>query len=237
MPFIFVTDSLARAAKYHIGLPGADTARFSSGDDSKSGAVTTDPGGRSGGTPAGGFLAFVDTVSARYDSSMEPSDHERKPSVPPPAMIGLPPSARGLTGRPKDIAEHAREVAHQWRDVGESYVRKRQKELGIPDNMNGEPDYSGDGKWRAFDPRGQQGGGCVTGVVVDSGVLNPELLKGKKGGRIYPKLSLRDRIDAAIAHEYAELHHGSHVEALKAAAKTELPITPGARRLCKAMAR
>lgn len=116
-------------------------------------------------------------------------------------MIGLPPSARGLTGRPKDIAEHAREVAHEWRDVGESYVRKRQKELGIPDNMNGEPDYGGDGKWRAFDPRGQQGGGCVTGVVVDSGVLNPELLKGKKGGRIYPKLSLRDRIDAAIAHE------------------------------------
>jgi len=72
---------------------------------------------------------------------------------------------------------------------------------------------------------------------VDSGVLNPDLLKGKKGGRIYPKLSLRDRIDSAVSHEYEELRHGSHVAALKAAAQTELPITPGARRLNRAMAR
>jgi len=33
------------------------------------------------------------------------------------------------------------------------------------------------------------------------------------------------------------LHRGSHVEALKAAAKTELPISDEARRLCRAMAR
>jgi len=72
---------------------------------------------------------------------------------------------------------------------------------------------------------------------VDSGVLNPDLLKGKKGGRIYPKLSLRDRIDSAVSHEYEELRHGSHVAALKAAAQTELPISPGARRLNRAMAR
>ena len=43
--------------------------------------------------------------------------------------------------------------------------------------------------------------------VVDSGALNPELFKGKKGGRIYPKMRLRDRIDAIIAHEYEELRH------------------------------
>src|SRR5208337_219190 len=36
---------------------------------------------------------------------------------------------------------------------------------------------------------------------------------------------------------YEELRHGSHVAALKAAAQTELPITPGARRLNRAMAR
>ncbi|MGO9812934.1 MAG: hypothetical protein ACLP53_19480 [Isosphaeraceae bacterium] len=91
--------------------------------------------------------------------------------------------------------------------------------------------------WHAFDPHGRKGGANTTGVVVDSGVLNPDLLKGKKGGRIYPKLSLRDRIDSAVSHEYEELRHGSHVAALKAAAQTELPITPGARRLNRAMAR
>jgi hypothetical protein len=156
---------------------------------------------------------------------------------PPPAMIGLPPSARGLTGRPKDIADHASEVAQEWADVGETYARRRQRELGVPENMIGEPEYGGDGHWRAFDPYGKRGGGCVTGVVIDSGVLNPELLKGMKGGRIYPKLSLRERIDAAIPHEYEELRHGTHAAALKAAAKTDMPIMPGARRLCKAMAR
>jgi hypothetical protein len=156
---------------------------------------------------------------------------------PLPAMIGLPPSARGLTGRPADIAEHASEVGREWEDVAERYVRRRIRELGIEESMNGEPDFGGSGRWRAFDPDGQQGGGCVTGVVVDSGVLNPELLKGKKGGRIYPRLRLRDRIDAAIAHEFAELLHGSHAEALKSAGRTELPIRPGARRLCRAMTR
>jgi hypothetical protein len=32
-------------------------------------------------------------------------------------------------------------------------------------------------------------------------VCNPGLLKGGKGGRIWPKARLRDRIDAIIAHE------------------------------------
>jgi hypothetical protein len=159
-----------------------------------------------------------------------------KPGEPPPAMIGLPPSARG--GRPADPGLHASQVAREWSDVGESYVRRRNRELGIPEHMNGEPDYAGDGSWQAFDPRGRKGGGNTTGVVVDSGVLNPELLKGKKGGRIWPMMRLKDRIDAIIAHEYEELRAGGkHAEALKAAAKTELPISGEARRLCRAMAR
>jgi len=154
-----------------------------------------------------------------------------------PAMIGLPPSARGLTGRPADIAEHASEVAREWEDVAETYFRRRMQELGVPGNMIGQPDYGGDGRPRAFDPYERQGGSNTTGIVTDSGVLNPELFKGRKGGRVYPKLTMRERIDAAIAHEYEELRHGSHAAALKASAKTELPILLGARRLCRAMVR
>jgi hypothetical protein len=33
----------------------------------------------------------------------------------------------------------------------------------------------------------------------------PQLLKGKKGGRIWAKVRLKDRIDAIIAHEYEKL--------------------------------
>ena len=150
--------------------------------------------------------------------------------------MGLPPSKRG--GRPADIAAHASQMAQEWEDVGEGYVHRRMKELGIPDHQAGQPDYGGDGRWRAFDPYERQGGKNTTGAVVDSGVLNPELLKGKKGGRIWPKMRLKDRIDATIAHEYEELRTGGqHARALKAAAKTELRISDEARRLNRARAR
>ncbi len=153
-------------------------------------------------------------------------------------MIGLPPSARGRTGRPKIIADHARAVAQEWEDVGERYVRRRMKELGIPDHQIGQPDYGGDGTWRAFDPYTKTGGTNTTGAVVNSGMLNPELLKGRKGGRIGPKMRLKDRIDAIIAHEYEELRVGGvDAEALLAAAKTKLHISDEARRLNRARAR
>jgi hypothetical protein len=104
--------------------------------------------------------------------------------------------------------------------------------------MNGQSDYGGDGRWRAFDPDKRIGGANTTGVVVDSGMLNPELLKGQKGGRIWPKMRLKDRIDGVLAHEYEEFRAGGeHAEAIKNAAKTELPISGEARRLNRARAR
>jgi hypothetical protein len=71
-------------------------------------------------------------------------------------MIGIPPSERG--GRPADIAAHASQVAQEWEAVGESYVRRRMNELGIRDHQSGQPDYGGDGRWRAFDPYTKTGG-------------------------------------------------------------------------------
>ncbi len=100
------------------------------------------------------------------------------------------------------------------------------REPVIPEDMNGQPNYDGDGRWRAFDPHEREVGRNTTGVVVDSGVLNPELLKGQKGGRIWPKMKLKDRIDAIIAHEYEELQAGGdRAAAIRNAARTELPIS------------
>jgi hypothetical protein len=100
-----------------------------------------------------------------------------QPPDEPPGMIGLPPSARGLTGRPKDIAEHASQVAWEWEDVGESYVQKRMRELGIPEDQIGAPDYDRSGVKHAFLPGESVGGSNGIGrrLFVDSGVLNPEL--------------------------------------------------------------
>jgi hypothetical protein len=68
---------------------------------------------------------------------------------------------------PRDPAEHAEQFAREWRDKLEEYCSVRMQELGIPDNMNGQPDYDGDGKWHAFDSAGRTGGSNTTGVVID----------------------------------------------------------------------
>jgi hypothetical protein len=161
---------------------------------------------------------------------------DKPPDKPRPAMIGLPPSARG--GRPADIAEHAAQSAMEWQDVIEAHVAVRNEELGIPDRMNGQPNYGGDGRWQVFNPLGRQGGENTTGVVLDSGVLNFDLLKGEKGGKLWANARLRDRIDAAISHEYEELlANGNQAKAIKNAAKTKLPISDMAKRINRARAR
>jgi hypothetical protein len=143
-----------------------------------------------------------------------------------------------MTGKPPiDPADHAQDFAYRWADRLDQYCVTRMHELGIPDDRNGAPDHEGDGRWLAFQPRDKSGGNITSGVVVNSGCLNPELLKGRKGCRIWPKASLRDRIDAIIAHEYEEDRLGSHEAALKHAAKTKLPISDEARRICRAIAR
>jgi hypothetical protein len=110
-------------------------------------------------------------------------------------------------------------------------------ELGIPNDKNGEQDPNRPKTWWAFVPEERTGGYTSRGITVNSGCLNPGLQKGKKGGRFWPKARLRDRIDSIIAHEWAEEQTLDHDEALKAAAKTKLRVTDGAKRILRAMAR
>jgi hypothetical protein len=152
-------------------------------------------------------------------------------------MIGPSPSERGLPAVPADPARHATQSAREWRDVAASYVERRMRELCIPEDKIGADDPRAGKPWRVFDPEEGTGGSISTGIVIDSGVLNPDLLKGKKGGRVWAMENLRNRIDAIIAHEWAEDQTLDHGEALKAAARTELPVGSGARRILRAMAR
>jgi hypothetical protein len=111
------------------------------------------------------------------------------------------------------------------------------RELGIPEDKIGASSREHGILRSAFNPYDRDGGGVTTGITVNSGVLNPDLLKGEKGGRLWPMARVRDRIDAIIAHEWAEYQEGAHRAALKAAARTRLPVSEGARRILKAMAR
>ena len=138
---------------------------------------------------------------------------------------------------PTDPADHAVDFSQRYERALDQYCAIRMEELGIPDEKNGEAAPSDPGHWRAFVAEERTGGFTSRGITVNSGCLNPDLLKGRKGGRVWAKARLRDRIDAIIAHEWAEDQTLDHSAALKAAVKTELPVGDGARRILKAMAR
>ena len=159
----------------------------------------------------------------------------------PPAMIGLPPSARGLTGRPTEPALHASAVAREWEDVAESYVRKRMRELGIAERRIGAPDYDRGGERRAFLPDDAKGGtnDFAGRIYVDSGVLNPQLNSEAlcpEASTLWARSRLRDRIDAVIAHEYEESGGISHDQVVERVAETALPIGESARRILRSIA-
>ena len=138
---------------------------------------------------------------------------------------------------PRDPADHAEDFAHRYARDLDAYCAVRMDQLGIPERLHGTRDLEGDGRWTAFIARDRQGGSLLEGIAVNSGCLNPGLLKGKPGARVYAGATLRDRIDAIIAHEYEEDRLGGHEAALKYGWKTELPVTDGARRILKAMGR
>jgi hypothetical protein len=151
----------------------------------------------------------------------------------PPGMIGPSPSERGLPAVPADPAEHAKRVAGEWQDVAEAFIRRRMKELGIPDEMIGSSDHRSGVDRRAFYPHEVDGGGVAPGgrISVDSGVLNPELHPIEE----WRDAGLRDRITATIAHEYEEAIGGTHEYAVEHAPETDLPVGKDVRKMLRAI--
>ena len=158
-----------------------------------------------------------------------------QPPSDPPGLTGPSPSERGLPAVPADPAEHARRVAREWHDVGETYVRRRMKELGIPDAMIGSSDHKRGGERHAFFPDEKDGGGVAPGgrISVDSGVLTPELHPARE----WADETLRRRIDATIAHEYEEAVGGTHRHAVEHSPETGLPVGGRVRKLLRAIRR
>jgi hypothetical protein len=109
-------------------------------------------------------------------------------------------------------------------------------ELGIPDGQIGTPNYGPGPRRLAFQPYGEAGGRIKADgeIIVDSGLLNDDLLEhkyGNKAGQMFERARLRDRLDAILAHEFEEHRQGMDQDAaLKFAPRTELPISDQARR-------
>ncbi len=80
---------------------------------------------------------------------------------------------------PADPADHAQDFAQRYAEPLDWYCTIRMQELGIPEDKNGAPNFDRDGRWRAFEWRERTGGSITKGVYVNSGVLNPDLMRGR----------------------------------------------------------
>jgi hypothetical protein len=141
---------------------------------------------------------------------------------------------------PADAAAHAVDFANRWVDRLENFVESRMHALEIPEHQIGSSDHRHGVPWRTFFPHEGSGGGVSPGgrINVDSGVLNPDLMKhlGSQASGAYTKARLRDRIDSSIVHEFEEARWGSHDEAAIRAPDTELPVRRQVHELLKAIA-
>ena len=159
------------------------------------------------------------------------------PQEPPPAMIGTPPSQRPAISA--DPAEHAQDFAHRYAVPLDLYSSIRMQELGIPEDRIGSSDHDHGIALCAFNPHERTAGGLATGgrITVDSGVLNPEQMSYLEppAPEACRHARLRDRIDAAIAHEDMEYRAGSHDAAVEFAPETDLPIGGRPRALLRAI--
>jgi hypothetical protein len=140
---------------------------------------------------------------------------------------------------PTDPAEHAVQFSPHWQDVVESYVRRRMREQGIPEERVGSSDHRHGLGVSAFNPYERDAGGVSPDgrINVDSGVLNPEQMSHlvSPAPEAWRKARLRTRIDAAMAHEDMEWRAGTHGAAVELAPETDLPIGKEPRKLLRAI--
>ncbi len=137
-----------------------------------------------------------------------------------------------------DPAAHARSFAHRYAEPMNYLIENRMMELGIDPAQIGVGDPARGIRHAAFMPHESDGGGNTPDgrLNLDSGILNTDLFErlGPTASDAYAKARLRDRMDAAIAHEYEEAKGGgSHQYAFEHAPETELPIRPEARELAR----
>lgn len=136
---------------------------------------------------------------------------------------------------PKDPTDHAEDFASRYAQELDYPTGDRMAELGIPTDQIGSR-TPGQGH-ACFMPHERTGGGNDPpgDLTLDSGVLNPTLLGKLPASQEWAASRLRDRFDAAIAHEHEEARRGgSHVEALWHARDTELPISESGRYILRA---
>jgi hypothetical protein len=139
---------------------------------------------------------------------------------------------------PADVAD----FANRFQDPLSRSIGNRMRQVGVPDEMIGIDWWGVDkGPFVRYDPP-QLGGNIRVGLKGKPGInVDPAVLDANapKMGTLpsWKSASLRDRIDAVIAHEYTEALAPQgvdfHIYALKNAENTPLKISDRARQILK----
>jgi hypothetical protein len=189
------------------------------------------------------FIAQIRAAAKRLTTTVRP--HE-----PVSARDSRLPMLAPREPVPADPADHAEDFAIRYHEPLEAHCKRRMRELGIPDNRIGAYDIDFQFRQAAFFPKERTGGENSPGgrINLNSGILNPDLLVGvfaPEVSRVWERSRLRDRIDAVIVHEDIEGlevasgqgFQAAHAAAIARAPETSRPITEGARRILRALAK
>ncbi len=142
---------------------------------------------------------------------------------------------------PSDPADHAEDFSRRYAEDLDIVAGQAMMDLGIPDDQMGERDHARGSQIYSFFPGDRQGGTVSHAgqVTLDSGLMNPDLLKNgydEVAQRAWQHTRIGDRTRAIIAHELAEHEYGGdHELALIAGPETKLPISHTARELLRKM--
>jgi hypothetical protein len=142
---------------------------------------------------------------------------------------------------PIDPADHAEDFSRRYAEDLDIVAGQAMVDLGIPDNQMGERDHTRGSQIYSFFPGDRQGGtvSYAGQVTLDSGLMNPDLLKdgyNEEAHRTWQHTRIVDRAQAIIAHELAEHEYGGdHELALIAGPETKLPISHKAREMLRKM--
>lgn len=144
---------------------------------------------------------------------------------------------------PDSASDHAVDFARRYAEDLEVATGQVMLDLGLPASRMGAKDWVRGGEHHTFYPDERQCGTVTPDgrILIDSGVMNPGVMDepyGEECGQLWRRTRLRHRLEAIIAHEFAEHNQGDdHELALIAALVTDLPISNEARELLRAQER
>jgi hypothetical protein len=141
---------------------------------------------------------------------------------------------------PTDPADHAQDFSHRYAEELDIIAGQVMIDLRLSDDQMGARDPDRNSEHHCFFPSERSGGSISPAgqITVDSAVMNPDAMDepyGEECGKLWRNSCLPDRMQAIISHEKAEHEYGDHELALIAAPDTELPISPRAREILRAM--